>query len=308
MPSESVTDASMVWVPTDSTVEKELPEPIAPSMLDVQVWAPATRFKRRCRWAPTPLPRASPDSGSLSGSESIQVTVDPGGGGTTDVEFTSLAAQDGRILESSEDSGVGGIRPKLLVTYTDGGGGNTAPMVSITAPPDGSSFPEGTSIGFTGTANDAEDGELSASLGWSSSIDGNDRLPLRSPSSASVAVPMKSMDDPPGKNAPSCGASMLTDGAIPSTGSYEHVAVQFSVPASIPSHSRSAVQPAPNAADRQILSALSSPAAKTLQRSAKYVSAEEHTDNGAPALNPSQEGSAHKQPLSPHSNEVVMSS
>ena len=46
-------------------------------------------------------------------------------------------------------------------------------MVSITAPPDGSSFPEGTSIGFTGTANDAEDGELSASLGWSSSIDGS---------------------------------------------------------------------------------------------------------------------------------------
>ncbi len=50
--------------------------------------------------------------------------------------------------------------------------GNTPPTVTITAPPDGSAFAEGTLISFSGTANDAEEGDLTASLGWSSSLDG----------------------------------------------------------------------------------------------------------------------------------------
>jgi len=49
---------------------------------------------------------------------------------------------------------------------------NSAPTVTITAPPDGSSFSEGSSITFTGTASDAEDGDLSASIAWTSSLDG----------------------------------------------------------------------------------------------------------------------------------------
>jgi hypothetical protein len=50
--------------------------------------------------------------------------------------------------------------------------GNTAPSVTITAPADGSTFTEGTSVGFSGTASDAEDGDLSSSLSWSSDLDG----------------------------------------------------------------------------------------------------------------------------------------
>ena len=50
-------------------------------------------------------------------------------------------------------------------------GGNTPPTVSITAPADGSSFIQGTSVAFAGTANDAEDGDKTADLSWSSSID-----------------------------------------------------------------------------------------------------------------------------------------
>ncbi len=53
-----------------------------------------------------------------------------------------------------------------------GGGGNTPPSVTITAPANGSSFATGTSINFTGTANDAQDGNISASLSWTSSING----------------------------------------------------------------------------------------------------------------------------------------
>ncbi|MDY7094411.1 MAG: S8 family serine peptidase [Acidobacteriota bacterium] len=52
------------------------------------------------------------------------------------------------------------------------GPGNAAPVVSITAPANGSSFDEGTSVSFAGTANDAEDGNITASLSWSSDLDG----------------------------------------------------------------------------------------------------------------------------------------
>lgn len=52
------------------------------------------------------------------------------------------------------------------------GGGNTAPTVSISSPANGASFVQGTSITFTGSANDTQDGNLSGALGWTSSING----------------------------------------------------------------------------------------------------------------------------------------
>ncbi len=60
----------------------------------------------------------------------------------------------------------------MVVTTITGGGGNTAPIVAITAPANGSSFDEGVSIAFAGTANDSEDGDISANLTWTSSLDG----------------------------------------------------------------------------------------------------------------------------------------
>ncbi|MCG8456421.1 MAG: M12 family metallo-peptidase, partial [Holophagales bacterium] len=47
------------------------------------------------------------------------------------------------------------------------------PTVSITAPADGSTADLGTSVTFSGTASDVEDGDLSGSLSWTSSIDGS---------------------------------------------------------------------------------------------------------------------------------------
>lgn len=52
------------------------------------------------------------------------------------------------------------------------GPGNTAPSVSITSPSNGSSVTAGTSVAFAGSATDAEDGNLSSSLSWTSSLDG----------------------------------------------------------------------------------------------------------------------------------------
>ena len=54
-----------------------------------------------------------------------------------------------------------------------GGGGNTPPSVSITSPANGSSFAQGASVSFTGTATDTQDGTLTSSLSWSSSINGS---------------------------------------------------------------------------------------------------------------------------------------
>jgi VCBS repeat-containing protein len=50
---------------------------------------------------------------------------------------------------------------------------NDAPIVSISAPADGSSFTEGDSISFAGTAGDVEEGDLTSSLSWSSDLDGS---------------------------------------------------------------------------------------------------------------------------------------
>lgn len=49
---------------------------------------------------------------------------------------------------------------------------NMAPVVSITAPAADQTLPHATPIELVGTATDEEDGELSASIQWSSSLDG----------------------------------------------------------------------------------------------------------------------------------------
>ena len=50
--------------------------------------------------------------------------------------------------------------------------GNALPNVTISAPANNSAFLAGSAITFTGTASDAEDGNLTAALTWTSSIDG----------------------------------------------------------------------------------------------------------------------------------------
>jgi len=49
---------------------------------------------------------------------------------------------------------------------------NTPPQVSIGTPSNGDSFTEGDPVSFSGTANDNEDGNISASLNWTSNVDG----------------------------------------------------------------------------------------------------------------------------------------
>jgi subtilisin len=49
---------------------------------------------------------------------------------------------------------------------------NTAPSVAITSPSSGATFTEGASITFTGSASDTQDGNLTSSLVWTSSLNG----------------------------------------------------------------------------------------------------------------------------------------
>jgi hypothetical protein len=49
---------------------------------------------------------------------------------------------------------------------------NTAPAVTIVTPVNGASYPSGSTVTFTGTATDLEDGTISSRLSWTSNIDG----------------------------------------------------------------------------------------------------------------------------------------
>jgi len=75
-----------------------------------------------------------------------------------------------------DDSGDGIQEPLLDVSNTGtfspvlvpSGDTNTAPVVSISSPANGSSFVSGASIPFAGTATDAQDGDVTAPLVWTS--------------------------------------------------------------------------------------------------------------------------------------------
>jgi hypothetical protein len=60
----------------------------------------------------------------------------------------------------------------LAITTKAEGTSMTTPVVAIASPSDGSVFTAGTMVPFTGSASDAEDGDLGGTLQWTSSIDG----------------------------------------------------------------------------------------------------------------------------------------
>ncbi len=78
-------------------------------------------------------------------------------------------------VDVSVSDGLNATTQSVAVTVTDvNESSNTVPTVIITAPVDGTSVVDGTSINFTGTASDAEDAGLDgSSIQWSSDIDGS---------------------------------------------------------------------------------------------------------------------------------------
>ena len=69
-------------------------------------------------------------------------------------------------LESDDIAGIEALYPPTSTSK------NTAPTVSISSPGNGASFANGATISFAGTGSDSQDGNLTSSLSWTSSIDG----------------------------------------------------------------------------------------------------------------------------------------
>ena len=94
--------------------------------------------------------------GSLGTGSSITVNLDDG-------EHTITAT----VTDSANDSV--SISINVSVTALP----NSDPTVSINSPANGTTITEGESLTFTGSADDAEDGDISGSIVWTSDIDGN---------------------------------------------------------------------------------------------------------------------------------------
>ena len=106
------------------------------------------------------------EDGDLGGSLVWSSNVD-GQIGTGGSFSTALSGGSHTITASVNDSGGQTGSASISVSVV-----NDAPSVSITSPTNGSTFQLGTSILFSGSASDTEDGNLTASLVWSSDVDG----------------------------------------------------------------------------------------------------------------------------------------
>ncbi len=104
-------------------------------------------------------------SASLTWTSSINGSI-----GTGASFSTTLSDGDHTITASVTDSG--GMTSSDTTNITVGTP-NDAPVVSISSPSDGATFGSGASILFAGSASDTEDGSLTASMAWTSSIDGS---------------------------------------------------------------------------------------------------------------------------------------
>ncbi len=80
---------------------------------------------------------------------------------------STLAAGSHTITARATDSG--GLQGSATVTITIQ---NTAPTVQILSPASGSSFTQGVSVSFSGSANDVQNGNLTSALVWTSSVSG----------------------------------------------------------------------------------------------------------------------------------------
>ena len=108
------------------------------------------------------------EEGDLSANLSWSSDLDGNIGNGASFSTTGLTVGTHVITASVTDGG--GLPGSDNITVTIN---NTPPVVTITAPTDGTSVDFGTNLTFTGTANDTEEGDLSANLSWSSDLDGN---------------------------------------------------------------------------------------------------------------------------------------
>ena len=114
---------------------------------------------------------------------SVDISLSTDGGTTYSVTLVSGAANSGSASITVPAAPTSEARVKVQCAgniffdisntdFTIDGTSGSPPSVTITAPADGSSSEIGQSVSFSGSATDPEDGSLSGSLSWTSSIDG----------------------------------------------------------------------------------------------------------------------------------------
>lgn len=112
--------------------------------------------------APVPIAMTASDGAFSSASETV----------TASLATAGLSAGRHILFVRGRDAANNWGAVSAIFLYISGSGGNTAPAVTITAPTNGASFASGTAVTFSGTASDTQDGNLSSSLAWTSSLDG----------------------------------------------------------------------------------------------------------------------------------------
>src|SRR5207249_3762221 len=102
-------------------------------------------------------------SGVISWRSSIDGALGTGGSVTAATLHRGTHTITATVRNSTGLTGVATVQ----LTVTD-----RPPAVTITAPADGSGVDEGTTVTFTGTASDPEDGDLTPAIAWASDLQG----------------------------------------------------------------------------------------------------------------------------------------
>ncbi len=112
-----------------------------------------------------------PEDGPLSGAALAWTSSRDGALGTgSPLAMAALTAGDHTLTLTARDSGGNTATASVLLRVLPQ---NQPPAVAITAPSSGTTVDSGTSVAFSGTATDPEDGALTgARLSWRSSLDG----------------------------------------------------------------------------------------------------------------------------------------
>ncbi len=116
---------------------------------------------------------SDPEDGSLSGASLVltQQHHQPGIGTGTSFATTALSVGTHTITLTAKDHQ--GLTGTASITVTITAPVNQPPTASISAPANNTSVVQGTSVAFTGSGNDPEDGALTgSSLAWTSNING----------------------------------------------------------------------------------------------------------------------------------------
>lgn len=112
-------------------------------------------------------------SAQLQWTSNVDGPLNNGSNTGPTIVTSTLSTGPHSITASVDDSGSPPLTSSSTISVVIDQTPNSPPDVTILTPPNNSTFLSTDGINFSGAADDAEDGDLSASLSWSSDIDGS---------------------------------------------------------------------------------------------------------------------------------------